>query len=75
MSSHQGKVESGDWERDVANHLIANISNITIGMLNKSEHLETYHSEGFRWNLVEPGGTGEMKPCVVCICGTSSRHR
>ena len=56
----------------VAKPLIVNISNIATGMFNKSEPLETYPSEGFRWNRVKPGG---MKPGVVCMHGTCSKHR
>ena len=34
----------------VAKPLIANISNKATGMFNKSEPLETYPFEGFRWD-------------------------
>ena len=41
-------------ERDlsVAKPLIANIGNKATGIFNKSELLEIYPSEGFRWNQV-----------------------
>ena len=55
----------------VAKLLIANISNKATSMFNKYEPLETYLSEGFRWNRVKPGG---MKPGVVWTHGTHSRQ-
>ena len=72
ISSHKGKIESGERERAVsAKPLMTNISNKATGMFNKSELLETYPSEGFRWNRVKPG---EMKLGVVWTRGTRSRH-
>ena len=49
MSLHKGRVERGR-ELLVAKLLIENISNEATGMFNKSEPLEAYPSEGFRWN-------------------------
>ena len=61
MSSHKWRIKR--MERAVlAKLLIANIDNEATGMLSKSELLEAYPSEGFRWNWVEPIG---MKPNVV----------
>ena len=44
--------ERGGKELLVAKLLIAHINNNATRMLNKSEPLETYPSDGFRWNLL-----------------------
>ena len=58
----------------VARLVIVHINNKATGMSKKFEPLETYLSEGFRWNLVEPVG---IKPGIMQLCGsgTSSRYR
>ena len=48
MSSNKGRIEKGGGELLVATLLIANISNKATAMINKSEPLEIYPSEGFK---------------------------
>ena len=67
----KGERGGGGGELLVAKPLIASISNKATGMFNKSEPLETYPSEGFRWNRVKPSG---MRLDVVWTCGTRSRY-
>ena len=70
MLSHKWRIERRE-RAVVGKFLIAHINNKATGMLNKSELLEAYSCDGFRWNWVEPVG---IKLGVVWMRGTRSRH-
>ena len=70
-SSHKRRIERRD-KAIVAKLLVAHINNKATGMLNKSDPLEAYPSDSFRWNRVKSIG---MKPGEVWTCGTCSRQR
>ena len=65
------RTNRGERELLVAKLLIVHINNKATETLNKSDPLEAYPSDSFRWNRMEPV---RMKPGAVWTRGTRFRQ-